>query len=103
MFISTGSARGIKAEEFLKIIIEQIEIPVVIDAGLGMPSHAAKAIELGADAVLVNTAIATAVDPVRMARAFRLAVESAEEALDAGPIEEQHKASPSSPLMGFLD
>jgi len=98
-----GSARGIKAEEFLKIIIEQVEVPVVVDAGLGLPSHAAQAIELGADAVLVNTAIAVAKDPVRMARAFRLAVESAEAALDAGPIEEQQKASPSSPLTGFLD
>jgi thiazole synthase len=98
-----GSARGIKAEEFLKIIIEQVDVPVVVDAGLGMPSHAAQAIELGADAVLVNTAIAVAKDPVRMARAFRLAVESAEAALDAGPIEEQQKASPSSPLTGFLD
>ena len=98
-----GSARGIKTEEFLVIIIEQATVPVVVDAGLGLPSHAAHAIELGADAVLVNTAIAVATDPVGMSRAFKLAVESAETALDAGPIEEQTKASASSPLTGFLD
>lgn len=98
-----GSARGIKTEEFLKIIIEQANVPVVVDAGLGLPSHAAQAIELGADAVLVNTAIAIAKDPVKMSYAFKLAVESAEAALDAGPIEEQAEASASSPLTGFLD
>lgn len=98
-----GSARGIKTEEFLKIIIEQASVPVVVDAGLGLPSHAAQAIELGADCVLVNTAIAVALDPVMMSRAFRLAVESAETALAAGPIEQQDKASASSPLTGFLD
>ncbi len=98
-----GSARGIKTEEFLNIIIEQANVPVVVDAGLGMPSHAAQAIELGADAVLVNTAIAVAKDPVKMAHAFKLAVESAEAALDSGPIENQKAASPSSPLTGFLD
>jgi thiazole synthase len=98
-----GSARGIKTEEFIKIIIEQSNVPVVVDAGLGMPSHAAYAIELGAHAVLVNTAIAAADNPVKMAQAFRMAVESAEEALDAGPIEQQDKASPSSPLTGFLE
>jgi thiazole synthase len=98
-----GSARGIKTEEFIKIIIEQSRVPVVVDAGLGLPSHAAQAIELGADAVLVNTAIAVALDPVKMSYAFRLAVESAEAALDAGPIEQQDRASASSPLTGFLD
>lgn len=98
-----GSARGIRTEEFIKIIVEQATVPVVVDAGLGLPSHAAQAIELGADAVLVNTAIAVARDPVGMARAFRLAVESAEAALDAGPIQQQETASPSSPLTGFLE
>lgn len=98
-----GSARGIKSEEFLKIIIKQATVPVVVDAGLGRPSHAAQAIELGADAVLVNTAIAVAEDPVGMAHAFKLAVESAVAALDAGLIEEREQAAPSSPLTGFLD
>lgn len=98
-----GSARGIRTEEFVKIIVEQASVPVVVDAGLGLPSHAAQAIELGADAVLVNTAIAVARNPVAMARAFRLAVESAGIALDAGPIEQQDRAAASSPLTGFLD
>ena len=97
-----GSARGIKAEEFIRIIIEQARVPVVVDAGLGLPSHAAHAIELGADAVLVNTAIASAGDPVRMAYAFKLAVESAVAAREAEPIQEQTRAAASSPLTGFL-
>ena len=98
-----GSARGIKSEVFLNIIIEQANVPVVVDAGLGMPSHAAQAIELGADAVLANTAIASAQDPVKMAKGFRLAIESAELGLDSGPIAPQQTASASSPLTGFLD
>ena len=98
-----GSARGIKTEEFLRIIIEQAQVPVIIDAGLGLPSHAAQAIELGADAVLVNTAIAVAHDPVKMSHAFQLAVDSAVAALEAGPIDQQECASASSPLTGFLE
>lgn len=98
-----GSARGIKTEEFIKIIIEQARVPVVVDAGIGLPSHAAQAIEMGADAVLVNTAIAVAADPVKISHAFRLAVQSAEFARDAGPIERQDRASASSPLTGFLE
>ena len=98
-----GSARGIRTEEFLKIIIAQSNVPVVVDAGLGMPSHAAEAIEMGADAVLVNTAIAAAQDSVMMAKAFKLAVEAAETALISGPVEEKSKASASSPLTGFLE
>ncbi len=98
-----GSARGLKTEEFIKIIVEQANVPVVVDAGLGLPSHAARSIELGADAVLVNTAIASAENPVKMAKAFKLAVESAVMGMEAGPIEEQDKASASSPLTGFLD
>lgn len=98
-----GSARGVKTEEFIRIIIEQANVPVVVDAGLGLPSHAAKCIEMGADAVLVNTAIASADDPVKMAYAFKLAVESALTAMEAGPIEEQDTASASSPLTGFLE
>ncbi len=98
-----GSARGIRTEEFLNIIIEQSNVPVVVDAGLGMPSHAAKAIEIGADAVLANTAIAAANDSVMMAKAFKLAVEAAETAILSGPVDEKTKASASSPLTGFLD
>ena len=98
-----GSARGIQTGEFIKIIVAQATVPVVVDAGLGLPSHAAQAIEMGADAVLVNTAIAVARDPVAMARAFSLAVQSAETALDAGPIEQQETAVASSPLTGFLE
>jgi len=74
----------------------------VVDAGIGMPSHAAEAIELGADAVLVNTAIAIAEDPVCMARAFKAAVEGAELARLAGPGNETRHARASSPLTGFL-
>ncbi len=97
-----GSNRGLKTRDLIEIIIEQATVPVVVDAGLGMPSHAAEAIELGADAVLVNTAIAIAEDPVAMARAFKLAVEAAELARDAGPGGESKLAQASSPLTGFL-
>jgi len=79
-----GSNRGIKTMENLKIIIEQADVPVVVDAGIGAPSHAALAIEMGADAVLVNTAIATADNPVEMAKAFKYAVEAACLAVNAG-------------------
>ncbi len=97
-----GTNRGIQTRDQLQIIIEQATVPVVVDAGLGMPSHAAEAIELGADAVLVNTAIATAADPVGMARAFRLAVDAAVLARIAGPGAVSHSARASSPLTGFL-
>jgi len=97
-----GSNRGLQTRDQLRIIIEQATVPVVIDAGLGMPSHAAEAIELGADAVLVNTAIAIADDPVLMARAFKAAVEAAELARQAGSGEQFHTARASSPLTGFL-
>ncbi len=92
-----GSNRGIKMEEALRIIIEQAAVPVVIDAGLGVPSHATQALEMGADAVLVNTAIATAGDPVAMAHAFRLAVEAGRTAYRAGRGSESLKAEASSP------
>jgi thiazole synthase len=98
-----GSARGIRTADFIDIIIRQARVPVIVDAGLGLPSHAAQAIEMGADAVLVNTAIAVAGDPERMARAFRLAVESAEESRRAGPIGQRECAAASSPLTGFLE
>lgn len=97
-----GSNQGIRTRANLEIIIKQATVPVVVDAGLGLPSHAADAIEMGADAVLVNTAIAVAGDPAAMARAFRLAVEAAELAVNAGPGETRATAEASSPLTGFL-
>ena len=97
-----GSNKGIETREQIRIIIEQATVPVVVDAGIGAPSHAAEAIELGADAVLINTAIAAAGDPLRMARAFRLAVECAREAVEAGLPTRSKQASPTSPLGAFL-
>jgi thiazole synthase len=83
-------------------MVEESTVPVIVDAGLRAPSHAADAMELGADAVLVNTAIARASDPVRMARAFRLAVDAGRAAHLAGVMEERPAAEPSSPLAGVL-
>ncbi|MGI8738061.1 MAG: thiazole synthase [Candidatus Eremiobacter antarcticus] len=97
-----GSGRGLKMEAAIAIIIEQATLPVIVDAGLGVPSHAAAAMEMGADAVLVNTAIATAANPVRMARAFMLGVEAGRAARQAGRSPELAVASASSPLTGFL-
>jgi thiazole synthase len=97
-----GTGRGLKLRDAIRIMIEQAEVPVVVDAGLGAPSHAADAMEMGADAVLVNTAIARARDPVEMARGFRLAVEAGRTAYRAGIIEEQETAVPSSPVGGTL-
>ncbi|MBN1815838.1 MAG: thiazole synthase [Sedimentisphaerales bacterium] len=97
-----GSNQGLKTRAAIEIIIEQAVVPVVVDAGLGSPSHAAEAMEMGADAVLVNTAIATAQDPVAMARAFKLAVEAGRMAFNAGQATRQKTASASSPLTGFL-
>lgn len=97
-----GSGRGLKLREAIRIVIEQAEVPVVVDAGLGSPSHAAECLELGADAVLVNTAIALANDPVAMARAFRLAVEAGRAARLAGLIEEQEAGRASSPLAALV-
>ena len=97
-----GSNQGLKTRAALEIIVEQSNVPVVVDAGLGLPSHAAEAMELGADAVLVNTAIATAADPVDMAVAFRLAVEAGRKAYEAGPRAPGRQAEASSPLTGFL-
>ncbi len=98
-----GSNQGIKTEAMLKIIIEQANVPVVVDAGLGLPSHAAHAIELGAGAVLVNTAIAAAGDPGAMGKAFAMAVAAAEMALKAGPAAMTGGASASSPSDIFND
>jgi thiazole synthase len=97
-----GSNRGLRTKDAIGIIVEQAEVPVVVDAGLGAPSHAAEAMELGADAVLVNTAIAIARDPVEMARGFRLAVEAGRAAFLAGAAPEREVAEASSPLTGFL-
>jgi thiazole synthase len=97
-----GSGRGLKLKDAIGIMVEQAEVPVIVDAGLGSPSHAAEAMELGADAVLVNTAIARAADPAAMARAFRLAVEAGRAARRAGIIDELVQASPSSPVGGTL-
>lgn len=97
-----GSNRGVETRAMIEIIVAQATVPVVVDAGLGAPSHIAEAFELGADAVLVNTAIAAAQDPVRMARAFRLSVESACEAVLAGLPVQAERAVPTSPLTGFL-
>ena len=97
-----GSNQGLKTRAALEIIIEQANVPVVVDAGLGLPSHAAEAMEMGADAVLINTAIATAAEPVKMAQSFRMAVEAGRIAYLAGAPIETKKASASSPLTGFL-
>lgn len=93
-----GSNRGIRTRDMIEIIIEQSHIPVVVDAGVGLPSHAAEAIEMGADAVLANTAVAAAADPVRMAEAFKLAVRAAETAMKAGPAAPRATASATSPM-----
>jgi thiazole synthase len=97
-----GTGRGLKLRDSIRIMIEQAEVPVVVDAGLGAPSHAAEAMELGADAVLVNTAVARADDTVAMARAFRLAVEAGRAARLAGIMDEQETAVPSSPVGGTV-
>lgn len=98
-----GSNRGLQTRDQLRIIIEQATVPVVVDAGIGAPSHAAEAMELGADAVLVNTAIAIASDANRMAVAFKQAVEAGRAAFEVGLGSQQPTASATSPLTGFLD
>jgi thiazole synthase len=97
-----GSNQGLRTRGALEIIVEQATVPVVVDAGIGAPSHAAEAMEMGADAVLVNTAIGTAADPAAMARAFRGAVESGRLAFRAGLPAAGTRAAASSPLTGFL-
>ena len=98
-----GSNKGLRTQDFLEIIIEQSNVPVIVDAGIGAPSHAAYAMELGADAVLVNTAIAVSKNPVAMAKAFKMSVEAGRMAYEAklAPIRQQ--ASASSPLTSFLN
>jgi thiazole synthase len=97
-----GSNRGLETRHQIRIIIEQATVPVVVDAGIGAPSHAAEAMEMGADAVLVNTAIAVANDPCRMARAFAAAVQCGREAFEAGLPEPAVPANATSPLTAFL-
>ncbi len=97
-----GTNKGLKTRDLLEIIIAESRVPVVIDAGLGAPSHAADAMEMGADAVLVNTAIAVAGDPVEMASAFKLAVEAGRIAYRAGLGSQNNVAEATSPLTSFL-
>lgn len=97
-----GTNRGVRTRDAIEIIVEQATVPVVVDAGLGLPSHVAEAMEIGADAVLVNTALAVAGDPVAMGRAFRLAVEAGRLAYESGPGAPRRTAEASSPLTGFL-
>ncbi|KIC92085.1 thiazole synthase [Flavihumibacter sp. ZG627] len=98
-----GSNKGLKTLDFLEIIIEQSKVPVIVDAGIGSPSDAAKAMELGADAVLVNTAIAVAGNPVEMALAFRLAVEAGRKAFESQLAAISDQALSSSPFTQFLN
>jgi len=98
-----GSNRGIQTRDQIRIIIEQATVPVVVDAGIGAPSHAAEAMEMGADAVLVNTAIAVANDADKMAVAFKLAVEAGRSAYEIGLGAQSEVASATSPLTGFLN
>lgn len=100
-----GSNLGLRTKDFLRIIIEQSNVPVVVDAGIGAPSQAAEAMEMGADAVLVNTAIAIAENPVKTAEAFKLAVQAGRMAYEAGLAsgDTSFHASASSPLTSFLD
>lgn len=99
-----GTNKGLMTKEIIQILIEEIKLPIIVDAGIGKPSHACEAMELGADACLINTAIATAGDPILMAKAFGKAIQAGREAWLAktGPVL-TGKASASSPLTGFLD
>ncbi len=98
-----GTNKGIRTKDLVEIIIAESRVPVIIDAGLGAPSHAAEALEMGADAVLVNTAIAVAADPVEMAVAFKLAVEAGRKAYLAGLGAVSSSPVATSPLTSFLD
>jgi len=98
-----GTNRGIETRAQIEIIIQQATVPVVVDAGIGAPSHAAEAMEMGADAVLVNTAIAIASDPVVMAKSFAMAVEAGRVAYETGLPGQSVSAEPTSPLTTFLE
>jgi thiazole synthase len=97
-----GSNRGLDSREFLRIIIEQASLPVIVDAGIGRPSHATEAMEMGASAVLVNTALAVSGDPLKMATAFKDSVRAGHTAFVAGIGSESSTAQPTSPLTSFL-
>ncbi len=97
-----GSNQGLKTKEFIQVLINEIDLPIVVDAGIGAPSQAAEAMEMGADAVLVNTAIATAQHPSDMACAFAMAVEAGRLAYLSGLPVKRAMAEASSPLTGFL-
>jgi thiazole synthase len=97
-----GSNQGLKAKEFIKILIEEIDVPIIVDAGIGAPSHASEAMELGADAVLVNTAVACAGNPAQLAYAFSLSIKAGRLAYLSRLPAQKNIASASSPLTGFL-
>ncbi len=97
-----GTNRGLRMKEMIGILIEEMDLPVVVDAGIGLPSQAAESMEMGASAVLVNTAVATAQDPARIARAFAMAIRAGRDAFLAGPGSVKKHAQASSPLTGFL-
>jgi thiazole synthase len=97
-----GSNQGLKTKEFIKILIDEIDLPIVVDAGMGSPSQAAEAMEMGADAVLANTAVATAGHPAALAKAFSMAVAAGRLAYLSKTPREKDSADPSSPLTGFL-
>jgi thiazole synthase len=98
-----GTNKGLMTKEMIRILIEESELPIIVDAGIGKPSHAIEAMEMGADAVLVNTAIATAENPILMAEAFKLAVKSGRIAYLSGLATSNKYANASSPLTGFLE
>ncbi len=97
-----GTNRGLKTLELLEILIDEIQVPIIVDAGIGKPSHAAHAMEIGADAVLLNTAIASSKNPVLMAKAFKDAIKAGRSAYLAGISNTSKEARPTSPLTGFL-
>lgn len=98
-----GTNRGLRTLELIEILVEEIELPIIVDAGIGRPSHAALAMEAGVDAILLNTAIASSRDPVRMAEAFKYAVRAGRIAYLAGPGSVSKTACPTSPLTGFIE
>ena len=97
-----GSNKGLRTRDFIQMLVEEIDLPIIVDAGIGRPSQACEAMELGVDAVMANTAVATAGDVAQMARAFRLAIEAGRAAYLAGPGRVLEHAEASSPLTGFL-